>query len=427
MSGPEPAVIVTGDRDLRTRLRLLVVLFTSAALNRTGFIAVFTVTALAAEDILGNARWSGLAAAAGTLGLALGTTPLAALMARRGRRPGFVIGLSVAVVGAALAAYGVRAASFLVLLLGMLLFGFGNSADRLGRYAAADIAPVSMRSSAIAAVVWAGTVGSVVGPLLLPIGARVMEPLGFTEYGGGYLIGGVLAAAALVIIFLALRPDPLELAGVTTDTASTAEVRIGPALRTPVVRYAFVSVAIGQAVMVLIMTMTPVHIRRAGEGLALVGLVIGVHTFGMFFFAPVSGYLADRFGKVRMIVIGHGILVASGLLAAPAQGDDRTLLLPALFLLGLGWNFGFVAGSSLVSDAAEGAVKVRLQGVADTAIWVSGAAASVASGIVLEWIGYVGLSLVGSGMVMLPLFLRWRYRQALADLRPVGDPPIRSG
>ena len=119
--------------DIRTRMRLLGVLFFSAAMNRTGFIAVFTVTALAAEDILGSARWSGLAAAMGTLGLAAGTTPLAALMARRGRRPGIVLGLAVAVVGAGIAAYGVRASSFLVLLAGMWIFGFGNSGDRLGR------------------------------------------------------------------------------------------------------------------------------------------------------------------------------------------------------------------------------------------------------------------------------------------------------
>lgn len=396
------------ERDLGTRIRLLVVLFLSAALNRTGFIAVFTVTALAAEDILGSARWSGLAAAFGTLGLAAGTTPMAAMMARRGRRPGLVVGLSVAVVGAAVSAYGVRSGSFLLLLGGLFLFGFGNSADRMSRYAAADIAPVSIRSSAIAAVVWAGTVGSVLGPVLLPLGSRLVEPFGFSEYAGGYLIGGVLAASAMVLVLVALRPDPLQLAGVIKSPDEGRGAPLRPLLRSPVVRYAVASMVIGQTAMVLLMSMTPVHIRRTGEGLALVGLVIGVHTFGMFFFSPVSGYLADRFGKIRLMVTGQVLLIVAALMASLAAGDDRALLLPALFLLGLGWNFGFVAGSSLITDAAEGATRIRLQGFADTIMWMSGAVASVLSGIILEWIQFSGLAFVGAALVAYPLYLRYR-------------------
>ncbi len=411
----DPADSVTDDRhDRGTRIRLLVVLFLSAALNRTGFIAVFTVTALAAEDILGSAMWSGWAAAMGTLGLAAGTTPLAVLMARRGRRPGMALGLGIAVVGAGVAAYGVRASSFLVLLAGMWLFGFGNAGDRLGRYAAADIAPESRRSSAIAAIVWAGTIGSVVGPILLPIGTRLVEPLGFTEYGGGYLMGAVLAGLALIVVFLALRPDPLELAGVTDQPSTGPADPVGPTLRLPAVRYAVTSLVVGQVVMVLIMSMTPVHIRRAGESIGLVGLVIGAHTFGMFFFSPVSGYLAGRFGKVRVIVIGQAMLIVSALMAVPAAGDDRVLLFSSLFLLGLGWNFGFVAGSSMVTDAARGSTGVRLQGVVDTSTFVSAALASVLSGVLLEGIRYSGLSLVGAAIVLVPLFLRWRYRGELA-------------
>ena len=402
--------------DLRTRMRLLGVLFFSAAMNRTGFIAVFTVTALAAEDILGSARWSGLAAAMGTLGLAAGTTPLAALMARRGRRPGMVIGLAVAVVGAGIAAYGVRASSFLVLLAGMWIFGFGNSGDRLGRYAAADIAPASMRSSAIAAIVWAGTIGSVVGPILLPIGTRMVEPYGFGEYGGGYLMGGVLAAVAMVVVFVALRPDPLLLAGVTDPDGDVESAPLWSTMRLPIVRYVIVVLVVGQVVMVLIMSMTPVHIRRAGESITFVGLVIGVHTFGMFFFSPISGFLADRFGKVRVIVAGQAMLIVAALMAAPAGGDDRTLLLPALFLLGLGWNFGFVAGSSMVSDAAEGSTRVRLEGIVDTSTFVSAAAASVLSGILLDVFEYSGLSLFAGAMVVFPLVLRYRYRERLRGL-----------
>jgi len=397
-------------------MRLLGVLFLSAALNRTGFIAVFTVTALAAEEILGSARWSGLAAAMATLGLAAGTTPLAALMARKGRRLGIVVGLTVAVFGAGIAAYGVRNSSFLVLLAGMWIFGFGNSGDRLGRYAAADIAPVSLRSSAIAVIVWAGTIGSVVGPILLPIGTRIVEPFGFGEYGGGYLMGGALAALAMVIVYLALRPDPLQFAEVIDVNTRSDVAPLSATLKLPVVRYVISALVVGQVVMVLIMTMTPVHIRDAEESIALVGLVIGVHTFGMFFFSPISGFLADRFGKVRVIVAGQAMLIGSALLAASAGGDDRTLLLPALFFLGIGWNFGFVAGSSMITDAAEGPDRVRLQGVVDTATFMSATVASVLSGILLDAFDYSGLSLFAGAMVLFPLVLRYRYRDRLREL-----------
>ena len=151
------------DPTLRTRQRLLVVLFASAGINRTGFIASLTVASLAAEEILGSARWSGMANGVSTLGLALAGAPLAALMARRGRRTGFLVGQGMAIAGALLAAYAVQVESFAMLLAGMLLFGSGASGDRLSRYAAGDIAPPRLRASAISSVVWAGTIGSVAG------------------------------------------------------------------------------------------------------------------------------------------------------------------------------------------------------------------------------------------------------------------------
>ena len=409
---------------LTVRVRLLVVLFISAALNRTGFIAVFAVTALVAEDILGSVRWSGLAVACATLGMAAGTTPMAALMARRGRRPGYVLGLAIAVVGAVFASYGAHVTSFVLLLAGMFVFGFGSSADRLGRYAASDIAPASMRGSAIAAIVWAGTIGSVVGPILLPAASRIVEGFGYSEYLGGYLVGGTLAAVALVLVFAILRPDPLDVARVIAPSQpdEADRVPLQSVMRSGAVRYAMVSLVVGQGAMVLIMTMTPNHIRDAGEGLTLVALVISVHTFGMYFFAPISGYLSDRVGKVPVIVAGQILLLAAALIASKAHGSNRPLLLTALFLLGLGWSFGFVASSSLITDAAEGATRVRLQGAADTATWATAALASAVSGILLDEGTYLGLSLAAGAFVLIPLVLRYVYRDSLAQMGVSGRP-----
>lgn len=406
----------THDPTLRTRQRLLATLFAGSGINRTGFIAAVTVAPLAAEEILGSARWSGLAPGISTIGLALAVSPLAALMASRGRRPGFVLGLGAVIAGALLAAFAVRAGSFPVLLAGLFLFGLGASGDRLSRYAAADVAPARLRASAISSVVWAGTIGSVAGPLLLAPSERLATWLGFPTLAGGFLIAAGLALTTLVMFLLVLRPDPLSFSEEPPrpKRERSEPMPLRPLLANTLVRYALAALAVGQFVMVLIMAMTPIHIRAAGEDLTLVGLVIGAHTFGMFFFSPVTGWLADRFGKVPIIVIGQVILVVAAVLAAPAGGDDRALLVVALFLLGVGWNFGFVAASALVTDAATGPARVRLQGVADAATWTSGAAAAISSGIILDWQSYSVLALGGAAAAVAVLSLRLRYRTGLA-------------
>ena len=403
--------------DLRTRRRLLAILFAASGINRTAFIAAVTVAPLAAEDLLGSARWSGTVAAVSTLGLAIGVAPLAAFMARRGRRPGFSISLATAAVGVLIAAGAVRIGSFPLLIGGMALFGLGSSGDRLSRYAAADVAPSHLRASAISAIVWAGTVGSVAGPLLLAPSRVFAAWLAFPDLAGGFLVAAGLVAVSVAILTVFLRPDPLSFAieSVRDESAPPEPtVRLGPILSSPLVRYALAALAVGQFVMVLIMAMTPVHIRQAGEDLTLVGLVIGAHTFGMFFFSPVTGWLSDRIGKIPVIVAGQLLLVVAALLAAPAGGDDRALLVVSLFLLGVGWNFGFVAGSALVTDATTGVARVRLQGVADAVTWISGALAAISSGVILDWQSYGVLALAGAAAAVAVLSLRLRYRAALA-------------
>lgn len=397
--------------DARTRLRLLVVLFAAAGINRTAYIAAITVSALAAEDMLGSARWSGLAAALATLGIAAGTNPISALMGRAGRRIGYVVSLVAAGVGALLAMFAIEIQSFPVFLIALFLFGAGASGERLGRYAAADVAPPHRKASAISSIVFAGTIGAVLGPLLLDPAEALVESFGMDGLSGGFLIALVAIGAALVLIFVMLRPDPLQFAEKEASSGA-ADVSIRPILARPIVIYGLVSMAIGQSVMVLIMVMTPVHIRAAaGDGLGIVGLVISAHTFGMFFFSPVTGWLVDRFGALRVILSGQVILIVSALMAAPAAGDELRLLLPALYLLGLGWNFGFVGGSALINDVTEGAARLRLQGLADSITWISSAVAGVSSGLILDATGYAELSLIGAVLVVLPLATRLRVRQ----------------
>jgi len=394
------------------RRKLLGVLFASSAITRTGLIAALTAAVLAAEDMLGSASLSGLPAAMTTIGIAAGTPAVAWLMARSGRRAGLTVGLGVGGAGALLAGIAVNVGSFPLFVVGMFVFGAGLAAERLSRYAAADITPVARQAFAISLVVWAGTIGSVVGPVLLAPARRIADAAGLEGLAGPLLLAAALAGAASLVNARFLRPDPLSF--------STADEAGGPApstrshLNAPKVRVAVAALVVGQVVMVLIMTMTPVHVRRAGEDLGIVGLVIAAHTLGMFAFSPLTGYLSDRLGRVPVILAGQVMLAVSAVMASFAAGDDRILLVASLFLLGLGWNLGFVAASALLTEDADPGSRVSLQGLADSVVWTSAALAALSSGALLETGSYASLSLIGASMVAIPVVVFTRYRSSLA-------------
>ncbi len=392
--------------DPATQRRLTGTLFAASALNRTAFITAITVTAIAAEDMLGSATFAGLPAAIATIGVAVGTTTISNLMARRGRRIGFVAGLSLGVVGAALGVVAVATDSFPLLLLALYLFGMGSGADRLSRYAAADVAGPARSAAAIALIVWAGTIGSVVGPALLGPAEALAALVDLDAAAGAYAISAVLIAISALVLGVMLRPDPLVPGSTADDGQESARLTARRHFKTARARYALISLMVGQVVMALIMAMTPIHIRASGAGISLVGIVISAHTLGMFAFSPITGWLATRLGSLRVIFAGQLILLLSVVMAMSAAGDDRLLLISALFLLGLGWNFGFVAASVLLTEGLHGAAKLRVQGLGDALTWSASAAAVFSSGILLDWGGFSRLNIIGGIIVVAALLYR---------------------
>lgn len=397
--------------------RLTATLFAGVAISRTGYIAAITVVTLVAKDMLGSATWAGLPGAVSVLGSALGSARLSALMERRGRRQGMAGGYVVMSVGAAAAATATAIGSFSLLIVAMAVFGFGASADNLGRYAAADVHPPARQGRAIAFVVWAGTVGSVVGPSLLEPAEDLGTALGIEPFAGGFLLAAVGAILAMVVIQVLLRPDPLTFADRGDPLESLAAGRV-PLSHTALT--ALTALAIGQVVMVVIMAMTPIHVSDHGHGLGTVGIIISAHTLGMFAFSPLTGLLADRLGRVPVIVTGHLILAVSALLAAVADPAASGVLTAALFLLGLGWNFSFVGGSALLGDGLRPGLKVRRQGQGDSVVWVGGAVASLASGFVLAASSYAVLCFVGAALTVVPLMV-------VIGGRRLAAPPPESG
>ncbi|MEX0825828.1 MAG: MFS transporter [Acidimicrobiia bacterium] len=397
------------------RRRLTGVLFAGVGIGRTGYIAAVTVTTLVAKDLLGSATLAGLPGAVAVLGSALGGSRLSALMDRRGRRQGMITGYSLVVLGAGVAAFATAIGSFPLLVVALAVFGFGSSADNLARYAAADLNPPHRQGSAIAFVVWAGTIGSVLGPSLLAPSEAFSRLIHIEELAGGFLLAAVAGGIALLVVGSMLRPDPLEFADRGEPNAPSRAV--GGA--SPTVRIAVASLAVGQVVMVLIMAMTPIHVRDHGHSLSTVGLIISAHTLGMFAMSPLTGAMADRIGRLPVILTGHGILALAAVMGAVADEHATGLLTAALFLLGLGWNFSFVAGSALLTEGAAPARRVRLQGVGDAVLWTSGAIASLSSGLLLAASSFAVLCLVGAALTVVPVLVILRER--FAGRRPAPD------
>ncbi|HSL77747.1 MAG TPA: MFS transporter [Candidatus Limnocylindrales bacterium] len=402
----------------RLRRRTVGSLVAGVALGSTGHIAAVTVATIVATHIAGGTTaLSGAPTATVVLGAAAGASSLSWLMVRRGRRVGLAAGYVVSVIGALIATVAVITSSLPILLVGTVLIGFGNSSNQLSRYVAADLATPDRRASAIGLVVWGATIGAVAGPNLAAPAGRVALALGLPELAGPYLVPIVFVGAAALLSFALLRPDPYELADASSRHDDGADrsvaVSLASVLDRPSVPVAMVALVAGQFVMVLIMTMTPLHMAEHGHDLAAVGIVISGHTFGMFGLSPISGRLTDRFGSVPVILAGLAVVALASVLAAIAPPSGGAVLFVALFLLGYGWNLGYVAGSALLTHGLSLSERTRIQGLTDTLIWSSAAVASLGSGFVLAYAGYAILGLMGAGLVVVPMLLVAARRSAV--------------
>lgn len=391
----------------RLRQRSIWTLVGGVALGSTGHVAAFTVAAIAAQELAGSSAWAGIPGAAAVLGTAAGAPALSALMVRTGRRTGLVTGYAIGVAGALLAVLALIWHAFPLLLLATVLIGVANSAGNLSRYVAADLVPAARRASTLALVVWGATVGAVVGPGLVAGAGSFAEGIGLPRLAGAYLLPAIFVVLAALLSFVFLRPDPYELA----DPSARHDERDGEGdpfrllLRRPTVWVALVSLIAVQVTMVLVMTMTPLHMTVHGHDLLAVGLVISAHTLGMFALSPISGHLTDRFGSP--IVIAAGLLVsgAAALMSALAPPDGGPILALSLFLLGFGWSLGFVAGSTLVTRGLTLRERTRLQGWTDALIWSSAAVASLGSGVVVATAGFAALGILGAALLVVPAWL----------------------
>ncbi|CAN5620960.1 MFS transporter [soil metagenome] len=396
----------------RLQTRTVTTLMASQTMGGIGVASGIAVGALMAADISGSDALSGLASTSQVLGGALFTIPIAALMAAKGRRAGLATAYVIGVCGAVLAITATVLGSFMLLLFGTLCFGAATTANSQARYAAVDLAIPQRRGRQLSLVVWATTIGSVLGPNVIGPGASIARVLGIPDLAGAWVISAAGFTAAMAILMFALRPDPLltarvlaaaeaEPAGLTgpaEPVKARGNIRTGIAviIATPAALLGTIAVAGGHVVMVAVMVMTPLHMSHGNAAIEIIGLVISLHILGMYGLSPIAGYLTDRFGSPNIILLGVALqLAACSFAGVSAAGSSWSLTL-GLILLGLGWSCTLVAGSAAIAGAVSVADRSAVQGASDVVMGLAAATAGAMAGLVVDVFGYGWLCLFAS-------------------------------
>ncbi|CCA54888.1 MFS transporter [Streptomyces venezuelae] len=402
------------------RRRVQAVLVATQILGGLGIATGVALAAVLARDVSGSEALSGLASTATVAGPALLAMPLAALMSARGRRAGLVLAYLIGAVGAGVAVLGAVVGSFPLLLLGLVGFGAGSSANLAARFAAADLAEPERRARAISTVVWATTIGAVLGPNIAAPAGRSVAGLGIPATAGPFVWAAGVFVVAAVMVALLLRPDPLLTARAMADTGTgdTVEARslragMRAVRESPKARLALVTVAGSHTAMVSIMSMTPVALTHHGADIQLIGLVISGHIAGMYAFSPLMGWLSDRLGRLAVIGLAVGLIGLAALVAGTAgPSHGRTAL--GLFVLGLGWSAGLVSGSALLTDSVPQAARAAVQGLSDFVMNTAAGLGGLAAGLIVAQAGYGPLNAVAACLLlpMAALALRGSLRKA---------------
>jgi MFS family permease len=390
---------------------------TLAATQVFGGVGVATgsaVSALLAAE-LSSDSFAGVASAASVVGAALIAIPVSRLMDARGRRQGLMLAYAIGITGALTVVISATLGWFPLLLLGLAANGGGTTATLQSRYAATDLASPERRGRSLSTVVWATTIGSVLGPNLASPMEAVAGRLDIPDLAGSFVLTLGMFAVAFMLIMLFLNPDPLLIArsrrmerdGLDRHVPVKRSMRAALSLigSIPSARVALASIMCGHAVMVGVMTMTPVHLRHADAGLRVIGIVISLHIAGMYAFSPLVGMSVDRFGRKPVIVFGALILLLSCVVAGTASGHEAPQLAVGLGLLGLGWSCALIAGSTLLTDAIPAEQLPNVQGTADVLMGFGGASAGLLAGLIFGLASFGILAMIASIVIFFLLYL----------------------
>lgn len=392
--------------------RTLMIVSISQIFGGAGLAAGVTVGALLAQQMLGTDAFAGVPTALFTLGSAGSALLVGRLSHRYGRRTGLTAGFIIGGLGAIGVIISAIVNSIVLLFIALLIYGAGTATNLQARYAGTDLANSKQRATAISTTMVFTTFGAVAGPNLVNVMGDFASSINVPSLAGPFILAAVAYILAGLVLFVMLRPDPLVIGRrmeaethKSKGNGESAVIEYTEDKRGIIVGATIM--VLTQIVMIAIMTMTPVHMTHHGHGLGAVGLVIGFHIGAMYLPSLITGILVDKLGRVTMAIASGMTLLIAGLLSAFAPGDSLVLLIIALSLLGLGWNFGLISGTALIVDSTEPSTRAKRQGAVDVLIALSGAAGGALSGMVVAGSSYLTLSLIGGimSLILIPVVI----------------------
>ncbi len=393
--------------------RITATLFISQSLFSGSMILSFTLLPIISAHLSGTDRAAGVPPTMMMLGRAIAAYPVGWLMDRTGRRLGLSLGYLFAAAGSVLSVLSISMwESFPWLCAGVLLIGMGRGVSEQARFVAAEVYHPVKRAGVIGLIVFAGTIGAVGGPLLVSPSTWLAAYFGLHPHSGPYLVSVTLTVLAFMLIFCLLYPDPMKVGrALAQDLNGVEEKNTGRKLwqifidRT--VRLGVGAMIIGQFVMTLIMVITPLHMSHHAHEATAISWVIMAHTLGMYGLSSLTSRLSDRFGQAKIVVAGALILSISTVLTPIS--NEVSMLAFSLFLLGLGWNFCFIAGSTLFFSGLLPFERGRAQGAGEMMVALAAGAGSLGTGAVFAEAGIVVVSAMGLAFsLVLIVAATWR-------------------
>ena len=367
-------------------IRKIFNLLISVAFSSIGFIAAVTVTVLAAREVSSNPYFVGFPNAVGVGGAIIGTQIFDKLSQKYSRNRALSNTFLIGGVGGLVLIYSLIIDSFLLLLFGAFVLGIGQSATLQTRYAASFVASESFKATALSLAVWFSVFGSIFGPRLVGEYSEI-----FNKWFGSDLIIGYFIAtfgmflAGISISMFSQKDSPLNQKLIVEKSSKIIGLDHTAKLLTRIL-------VLNHFVMVLIMSATPLHVQDIGETIRLVGTIISYHTLGMFLLSPILGKLVDKYGNKRFAIIGTLILIVSCIFTL--FNTDILFLKIGLYLLGLGWNFNYIAISSAISKySINNSVNLNIK--SDSMVFIGSAVAHISLGFTYLNIGYTGLVYFG--------------------------------
>jgi MFS family permease len=371
--------------------RNVLLLAGAQALVQTTAVLMVTIVGLVGLTLATDKALATLPVALTVVATAAMMIPASLLMQRHGRRAGFLIGATFGVLGGAVATAAVLASSFTMFCAATVLIGVYSAFAQYYRFAAAEAASDGFRSRAIGWVIGAGVIAAVAGPAL----ARLTQGIGPRPYAASFAVIALLGVAALVVI-ARLRLPPASRAA-TGPARPLAQIATQPVFLT-----ALACSTVGYAVMVLVMTATPLAMYACGFGLGASATVIQWHVLGMYVPAFFTGSLIDRWGTTPVIVTGIALLAAQILIAI--SGIDFVHFIASLILLGVGWNFLFIGGTTLLTRAHRPEERAKAQATHDFITFGAASLASLLAGGVHEVWGWRTVNLAAAPLLLVAVF-----------------------